>query len=320
MKRKLLIAALLFLLIPAIAIGGATFSKVKTWSSGETLTASDLNAEFDNILNNLNPAGIDDESSTATVMQTVADPYPGSVASLATSLQGELQRLRYVIKQITGETYWYIDPDIDLASVVSNASYNSSIWNGVTNLAPSLDAVRDKFESLTQTIADVSTGAIIWRMINQESDGDNDPLGGGGTDWEISDDSKTEAPTSATLVTEASGIFSFESTGYWLITLHGTFGLGNAEGDERGAVVAIHATDDYAGGATWGRMAQAGAAFEDYAGTTTTSAGCHVLLKIEDVANDKVKFSNWGINANTYVAGSGTENVTYAVFMKLRGL
>ena len=27
-------------------------SRVKTWSSGETLTASDLNAEFNNILNN----------------------------------------------------------------------------------------------------------------------------------------------------------------------------------------------------------------------------------------------------------------------------
>jgi hypothetical protein len=88
---------------------GATFSRIKTWIA-EVLTASDLNAEFDNILNNLTPAGVDDASATTTAMRTTADPYPGGVASLPTSLEGELQRLRYVIQQITKETYWYIDP------------------------------------------------------------------------------------------------------------------------------------------------------------------------------------------------------------------
>ena len=31
----------------------ANFARVKTWSDAETLTASDLNAEFDNVLDNL---------------------------------------------------------------------------------------------------------------------------------------------------------------------------------------------------------------------------------------------------------------------------
>lgn len=88
---------------------GSTYSRVKTWGA-EVLTYSDLNAEFDNILTNLTPAGVDDESTNAAAMQTTADPYPAASPSLATSLQGEIQRLRYIVQQITGMSYWYVDP------------------------------------------------------------------------------------------------------------------------------------------------------------------------------------------------------------------
>lgn len=94
---------------------GATFSRIKTWVN-EVLYPADLNAEFDNILNNFTPSGMDDYSTNTAQMQSTADPYPGSVESLATSGSGELERLRYVIKQITGEAQWYIDPDTDLAT------------------------------------------------------------------------------------------------------------------------------------------------------------------------------------------------------------
>jgi len=109
-KRALVWLILAIFFIPTVLLGGATFSRVKTWSTGQTLTASDLNAEFDNILNNLTPAGVDDQSSNAAAMQATADPYPGGSESLATSLTGEIQRLRYMIQQITGMTYWYQDP------------------------------------------------------------------------------------------------------------------------------------------------------------------------------------------------------------------
>jgi len=95
---------------------GATFSRIKTWVA-EVLTFADLNAEFNNILTNLTPAGVDDASTNAAAMQTTADPYPGGVASLPTSLEGELQRIRYLLAQITGEANWYVDPDITLAAI-----------------------------------------------------------------------------------------------------------------------------------------------------------------------------------------------------------
>lgn len=109
---------------------GATFSRIKTWIAGETLTASDLNAEYDNILNNLDPDGIDDASANNTAMQATRNPYPGDTISLATDLREEFQGLRFLAKQITGETQWYIDPDTDLATAF--AHYSDTTTHGTT--------------------------------------------------------------------------------------------------------------------------------------------------------------------------------------------
>lgn len=90
---------------------GATFSRVKNWGA-EILTFLSLNAEFDNILDNLDPDGVDDASVSAAAMQANADPYPGSAISLPTSLRGEFQRLRYLLKQQHITSQWYIFPDL----------------------------------------------------------------------------------------------------------------------------------------------------------------------------------------------------------------
>ena len=89
---------------------GATFARSRTFVAGETLTATNLNGVETNILNNFTPAGMDDYSANAAEMRVVTDPYPAGAESLATSAQGELERLRYIIAQITGKTYWYQDP------------------------------------------------------------------------------------------------------------------------------------------------------------------------------------------------------------------
>ncbi len=116
------------LFIGAIVYAGATFSRITTWSSGQTLTASALNAEFNNILNNFTPAGMDDYSATTTEMRALSDPYPGSVESQATALAGEIERIRYQILEIkkamqpSNVTYWYQDlPTAGVFSVVSSS-------------------------------------------------------------------------------------------------------------------------------------------------------------------------------------------------------
>ena len=104
------------------------YSRVKTWISGEILTASDQNAEFNNEINNAIPASIDDYSTNVTQMQSVSDPGEVGSESLPTSLSGELERIRFTIaelKKLFKSTIvrWYesITGDIDKSLTMSGA-------------------------------------------------------------------------------------------------------------------------------------------------------------------------------------------------------
>ena len=98
---------------------GATFPRLKTWTE-EILSDVNLNAEIDNILDNLTPSGMDDYSSNATQMKIQTNPGDLNSESLATSLAGELERLRFVIQRLLGPdtTYWYEAPPTTLTDVV----------------------------------------------------------------------------------------------------------------------------------------------------------------------------------------------------------
>lgn len=90
-----------------------------TLANGNTADADEVMANLNEIKNNFDTNTVDDASANTTEMQAATDPYPDSVESLATDLRGELKRLRYLIKQITGQAQWYIDPD---GVMVDNAS------------------------------------------------------------------------------------------------------------------------------------------------------------------------------------------------------
>jgi len=102
-------------------------TRIKIWISGEKLYASDLNAEFNNILNNLDHTKIEDESTNITAMRALADPYPGGAESLATDSQDEIHRLRYLLKQLTQTTQWYIYPDLVTKTAAYTATLNDKI-------------------------------------------------------------------------------------------------------------------------------------------------------------------------------------------------
>lgn len=106
---------------------GANFPRVKTWVSTEDVTYSDLNAEFDNIINNLTAANVDDYSANVSQMQSMTDPGEVGTESLATSVAGEIQRLRKLISEITGEDEWYESPVSSLLGLAN------SIGTGLTN-------------------------------------------------------------------------------------------------------------------------------------------------------------------------------------------
>jgi len=83
---------------------------ITTRATGTTLTAAIYNADHQAHADNQTPENTDDYSTNAAEMQATTDPYPASSESLATTLDGELQRLRYIIKQITNQAQWYVDP------------------------------------------------------------------------------------------------------------------------------------------------------------------------------------------------------------------
>jgi len=99
---------------------GSTFPRVKVWSSLENLTNEDLNAEFDNILDNLDPDGIDDYSVSVAQMKLTTDPGEVGSESQPTSLSGEHERLRFAIKEMKGTDEWYETADSDINQLTSD--------------------------------------------------------------------------------------------------------------------------------------------------------------------------------------------------------
>lgn len=101
-------------------MAGSLQARIKTWTATEDVTASDLNAEFNNVLTAMQPLLMDDYSTDVTQMQVMTDPGEVGTESKATTLAGELARLRFMISEITGKDEWYETPDTSLLGV-SNA-------------------------------------------------------------------------------------------------------------------------------------------------------------------------------------------------------
>lgn len=112
LTRRLLLALLLITacvtLVSAPAIGQGLCGVFYSYSLTDTVSAANLNGNFvQAATTNSTPQCVQGDSASLTQMRATVDPYPSQVASLATSLEGELQRLRYIIEQATGFTNWY---------------------------------------------------------------------------------------------------------------------------------------------------------------------------------------------------------------------
>lgn len=85
------------------------------------LTAAIYNADHENHITNEIPTQMDDYSATVTEMRTSTDPGESGSESQPTSLAGELERLRFRLKELNqsldgGLSHWYqTAPDAALA-------------------------------------------------------------------------------------------------------------------------------------------------------------------------------------------------------------
>ena len=92
-------------------------ARLKNWVEKEVLVYSDLNAEFNNIINNLQASNVDGFSASVAQMRETTDPGGVGSESLATRTSDEIERLRYVISRLIGKTYWYESPDFNISDI-----------------------------------------------------------------------------------------------------------------------------------------------------------------------------------------------------------
>lgn len=94
-----------------------TYAQIYTAVDDDDITSSRWNTEFQNIITHADFSGLGDYSASTSEMQTQVDPYPAAAESLATDGAGELARLRYILAQHAGKTYWYQDPSTSLENL-----------------------------------------------------------------------------------------------------------------------------------------------------------------------------------------------------------
>jgi hypothetical protein len=83
------------------------YSLIATRITGENITATKYNADHQNHIDNQTPQMTDDYSASSSQMQSQTDPGESGAESQATTLAGELERLRYAVAELKGTTYWY---------------------------------------------------------------------------------------------------------------------------------------------------------------------------------------------------------------------
>lgn len=144
---------------------GATFSRLKNWIA-EILSYADLNAEIDNILNNLTPAGVDDYSTNTTQMRLTTDPGEVGTESLATSLAAELERIRFTIKEIKGSgvAQWYSSSNTSLTDLLVSIG-GSTVANRISSGKASSNSNAPRFLVPSGTTTSITLDAAPTNLV-----------------------------------------------------------------------------------------------------------------------------------------------------------
>ncbi len=133
----------------------------RTWNTGDTVTAGDLNSSFTTAaVTNSTPQCLDDYSATVSQMQATTDPFASSTESQATSTAGEIERLRFMFKQIFGLTQWYRH---DQAPTFSFSHMNAQALHlGSTGVPGGTDAQQNQFLSRFPVLTGPDHWTGIW--------------------------------------------------------------------------------------------------------------------------------------------------------------
>ena len=149
-----------------------------------------------------------------------------------------------------------------------------------------------------------------WRFISNFSNSGNGADEDITTNWEVADDAGYARIGSA--MTHSSGIFTFPSTGIYLVTFFANFALNE---NDRSISAYIEATTD---NSTYQSTAVNTAFIQQTDSNWTGSmASTMALVDVIDTSNDKVAFRIDGQDSNTQVQGNSNETTTGATFIRL---
>ena len=140
--------------------------------------------------------------------------------------------------------------------------------------------------------------------ITSNQTGDQDPLNA----WEENDDATYTRIGSA--VTQSSGIFSFPSTGIYLIIWD--VACNSTSGTDKSSAWEIYMTTD---NSSYTKIARNTESFSDtyqYKNTNTS-----VMVDVTNTSNDKVKFVVSGTNSVVQTNGNSTQNQTAVSFLRI---
>ena len=151
------------------------------------------------------------------------------------------------------------------------------------------------------TVVSGLTEADNWRITTDIAN----PSGFITTNWERSD--STGSGYLGTGMTESSGVFSFPSTGYYLVIAFGLVKF--TAGAHDGGDFSINATTDNSN-YTRTMLSQSSSATTNY---NQATSGC-MIFDVTDTSTHKIKFSSSGTWS---LKGSTSENRTHVLFIKL---
>jgi hypothetical protein len=150
------------------------------------------------------------------------------------------------------------------------------------------------------------TAASQWRLTTSAT-GDLEPIA---SNWEVNDTLGYSSLGSA--MTESSGIFTFPSTGYWLLTFICTWSY---SGDSRWVEANIKTTTNdssYVSASEIFSFIQ-----QTESGVTYANATTQIIFDVTDTAQCKVQFRSRVNNDSTTTVGSNTYNTTAVTFVRL---
>lgn len=105
---------------------------ITTRASGTILTAGIYNADHQNHVDNNTPQGVGGYSSNQAQMQTQTDPGGVGSESLATSVAGELERMRFILARLGQSTFWYSAQPVLADSFTTVASASTTDLGAIT--------------------------------------------------------------------------------------------------------------------------------------------------------------------------------------------